>query len=169
MEKRTEQEVERLEREAPAPPPGPQRLVVSVDGARVPLRQGEWAEVKTLAVGSVNGRQPDGGVRTDDWSYFSRLADAKTFERLALRETDRRGLTTAERGAAVTDEAEWIQGFIDPHPPDAVRIPDFPHAAQRVSDPFGDFGRGEGVGGGATDPAEGGGARAAFVREGSGV
>jgi len=35
--------------------------------------------------------------------------------------------------AAVTDGAEWVQGFIDLHRPDAVRILDFPHAAQRLA------------------------------------
>ena len=44
-------EAERILREYPVAPPGPARLVFSADGAMVPLRQGEWAEVRTLAVG----------------------------------------------------------------------------------------------------------------------
>jgi hypothetical protein len=35
---------------------------------------------------------------------------------------------------AVTDGADWLQGFIDLHRSDAVRILDFPHAAEHVSD-----------------------------------
>src|SRR5215471_835429 len=31
----------------------PVRLVVSADGALVPLRKGEWAEVRTVAIGEV--------------------------------------------------------------------------------------------------------------------
>lgn len=42
-------EVERLERELPAAPQGPDVLQLSVDGAMVPLLHKEWAEVKTLA------------------------------------------------------------------------------------------------------------------------
>lgn len=115
-----EEEVERLETERPAPPPGPDRLVVSVDGAMVPLRGGEWAEVRTLAVGCMEDGE-DGEERTPndappsvppastrDWSYFSRLTDAESFGRLAMWETDRRGVTTARRVAAITDGAEWI-------------------------------------------------------------
>ena len=46
-------EVVRLERELPAPPPGPAQQFLSVDGAMVPLVGGEWAEVKTLVLGEV--------------------------------------------------------------------------------------------------------------------
>jgi hypothetical protein len=50
-----------------------------------------------------------------------------------LVETHRRGLKTAQQVAAVTDAAEWIQTVIELHRPDATRILDFPHAAQRIS------------------------------------
>lgn len=43
----------RLERELPAPPPGPAVQQVSADGAMVPLVGGDWAAVKTLAVGTL--------------------------------------------------------------------------------------------------------------------
>jgi hypothetical protein len=33
----------------------------------------------------------------------------------------------------VTDGADWLQGFIDLHRSDAVRILDFPHEASHVS------------------------------------
>lgn len=64
-------------------------------------------------------------------SYFSRLADADTFSRLALVETQWRGVESARRVAAVSDGAEWEQGFIDMHRPDAVRILDLPDAVER--------------------------------------
>ena len=66
-------------------------------------------------------------------SYFSRLADAETFGRLATVETHRRGVETAGVVAAVVDGAEWCQGFIDLHRPDAVRILDFPHGAEYLA------------------------------------
>ena len=128
-------EVERIERTVPPAPNGATKQMFSVAGAMVPLVKGEWAEVKTLVVGEVSAEvQTDGSqiVHTQQLSYFSRLTDADSFNRLALVETHRRGLENAPQVAAVVDGAEWIQGFIDTHRPDAVRILDFPHAAQRV-------------------------------------
>ena len=130
------QEVERLERETPLPPAGPAKQFLSVDGANVPLVGVEWAEVKTLVIGEVLPpvqRRGEMVVETQNLSYFSRLTDSDTFQRLALVETHRRGVERAGQVAAVTDGAEWIQKFIDFHCPDAVRILDFPHAAERVA------------------------------------
>ena len=45
-------EVERLERERPAAPAGATLQYMSA-GAMVPLAGGQWAEVKTLAIGGV--------------------------------------------------------------------------------------------------------------------
>jgi len=130
--------VERLERHLPAPPTGPAVLQVSVDGAMVPLRgKGEWAEVKTLALGEVQppvvNRDGEREVPVTALSYFSRLADAETFGRLATVETHRRGVETAGTVCGVVDGAEWCQGFLDLHRPDAVRILDFPHAAEYLT------------------------------------
>ncbi len=127
-------EVDRLLCEYPASPPGPSRLVFSADGAMVPLRQGQWAEVRTLAIGEPHLPDPDGDVHTHTLSYFSRLTDAETFGRLALSEIYRRGVLTAPEVAAVMDGAEWLQGFIDLHCERAVRILDFAHAAQRIAE-----------------------------------
>jgi hypothetical protein len=126
-----ERQVERLEREAP---PGPAKQL-SVDGARVPRVGGEWAEVKTLAVGEVEPPVQHKGetvIRTRDMTYFSRLTDSNTFQRLALVETHRRGVETAGAVGAVTDGSEWCQSLVDFHRPDAVRILDFPHAGEHL-------------------------------------
>jgi len=130
-----EQAVDRLEREMPPAPQGPDKQFLSVDGAMVPLVGGEWAEVKTLAVGEVAPPVQHKGetvIQTGAMSYFSRLAEAKTFQRLALVETHRRGVETAGQVVAVTDGSEWCQSFVDFHRPDAVRILDFPHAGERL-------------------------------------
>lgn len=123
--------VEALEADLPAAPIGPAVQQLSVDGAMVPLVRGEWAEVKMLAIGEVT-RTPTGAVQTTALSYFSRLSDAQQFTRWARLETERRGTETAGIVCAVSDGAEWLQHFVDHHRPDAVRILDFPHAAQRV-------------------------------------
>jgi hypothetical protein len=128
-------EVERIERDWPEIEAGPDKLVLSADGAMVPLLAGEWAEVKTLVVGEVGETIERAGeqvVPTHSLSYFSRLSDAETFQRLTLAELHRRRLETAAQVAAVSDGAEWIQGFLDYQCPEVVRILDFPHAAQRI-------------------------------------
>jgi hypothetical protein len=134
-----EAEVARLEQEWPLPPVAPERLVVSVDGAMVPLRGGEWAEMKLVSVGEPEPESRAGegplaaGVRLRQLSYFARVSDAETFGRQALGELHRRGLERARAVAAVQDGAVWLQGFMDFHRPDALRILDWPHAAQRLT------------------------------------
>lgn len=129
-------EVAQIERELPAPPAGPAQLFMSVDGAHVPLVGGEWAEVKTLVLGAVQPPQEVKGetvIRTAEPSYFSRLTDAETFQRLALVETQRRGVETAGAVGFVTDGSEWLPKFADHHRADAVRILDFPHAGEHLA------------------------------------
>ena len=122
----------RLREDLPEPPRGAKQAVISVDGAFVPLLGGEWAEVKTLVVGEVvhnEQREAD----TTHISSFSRLAEAESFSQQALVELHRRGVERAEAVCAVTDGAEWIQGFVDEHCPKAIRVLDFAHAAEYIS------------------------------------
>lgn len=128
-----EAEARRVLATAPPAPPGPAVQQVSVDGAMVPLVDGSWREVRTLAIGTVVPGRKAGGVRCTDCSYFSRLANAATFTDLAAGEIHRRGVETAGVVAGVVDGAAWCQSFLDAHRPDAVRILDFAHAAQRLS------------------------------------
>lgn len=122
-----------LERTLPDPPAGPAVQQLSVDGAMAPLVGGVWAEVKTLAIGTVR-TGGDGLPATTALSYFSRLTDAGTFGRLATAELHRRGTSTAGTVVAVTDGAVWCQGFLDLHRYDAVRILDFPHALEHLGE-----------------------------------
>ncbi len=128
-------ELERLERELPISPLGPGVQQLSVDGAMVPLLHKEWAEVKTLAVGTVHQRLKDGQMEphTEEISYFSRLADHLSFARFATVETHRRGTSRAGLVAGVVDGADWEQTFFDLHRPDAVRILDWGHSSAYVA------------------------------------
>ena len=128
-----EGEVERLKQEAPQAPGGAVKQLLSADGAMVHLVGGEWAEVKTLVMGEVT-RNKRGGVCTQRIFSFSRLADAERFVEAALVETHRRGLERAAKVCAVQDGAEWLQGLVDYHRADVVRILDFAHAASAISD-----------------------------------
>lgn len=122
---------------APTEPCGERnkKQAISADGAYVPLIKGEWAEVRTVAIGEVEAPAPDWSkqeVHVTHLSYFSRMTSAATFADLAEGEMRRRGVRLAKAVCAVTDGADWLQGFFDLHRPDAVRILDFPHAAEHL-------------------------------------
>jgi hypothetical protein len=131
------EEVERIEQELPPAPEGPEKMLLSVDGAMVPLVGGEWIEVKTLALGVIEEpvrEKDEWKVHASELSYFSRWMEAEKFGQAALGETHHRGLETAAQVVAVTDGAVWEQGFIDHHREDAARVLDFPHAAEHVAE-----------------------------------
>jgi len=128
-----EGEVERLKQEVPQASAGAEKQAMSGDGAFVHLVGGEWVEVKTLTIGEVT-RTKRGEVCMQQISSFSRLAEAACFAEAALVETHRRGLERATEVCAVQDGAEWLQGLVDYHRVDAMRILDFAHAASAVSD-----------------------------------
>jgi hypothetical protein len=118
----------------------PVKQVISTDGSYISLRGKVWTEVKTVLVGEVQEQtrpckqRPQQEVKTVKISYFSRMSDADTFIELATGELDRRGVFQAKAVGAVQDGAEWIQSLIDAHRVDAVRILDFYHAAQYLSE-----------------------------------
>ncbi len=113
-----------------------QRCVFSADGAMISLVHTQWAETRTVAIGELEEQ-----LTTDDkheihvghLSYFSRLADASTFLDLAEVEMRRRKVKEAKQVCAVMDGADWLQVFTDRHRPDALRILDFPHAAEHTT------------------------------------
>ena len=112
-------------------------MAMSADGAMVHIRGHGWQEVKTLVIGQVKSvqataRKRDQHRRTNDHTVFSRLADAETFTELCTEEISRRGIDQARAVCAVQDGAVWLQGFVDEHRHDAVRILDFAHASEYV-------------------------------------
>lgn len=131
-------EQQRLEQEATRATARPEKLLLSTDGAMVPLVGGEWAEVRTLVIGAVGEPKENGPsgprVPCTDLSYFSRLLPSEEFVTAAYPEIHRRGVENARAVAAVNDGAEWCQTFVQFHRPDARRILDFAHAAQRVAE-----------------------------------
>jgi len=116
--------------------PAAERLAMSSDGSMVPLVGGVWAEVKVVAIGQVERRTHKGEeeIVTSQLSYFARLADAATFADQASGELRRRGIERAKEVCAIQDGAEWIQGFVQGHRHDALRILDFAHAASYVDE-----------------------------------
>jgi len=116
------------------------KQVVSSDGSYIRLRGKVFAEVKTAVVGEVqenskrSSSRPDQEVKMTNITYFSRMTDAQTFTELASGEIARRGIFQAKKVGGVSDGAEWIQHFIDAYREDAVRILDFYHVRQYLSD-----------------------------------
>lgn len=106
------------------PLPPDQAAILELDGAMVPLVHGEWAEARTLVIGS------QAGDTTTALSYVSQLAPAAVFSRTVLGELVRRGVD-AHPGpvVALSDGAVWIQDLLDLHCPRAVRVLDVMHAA----------------------------------------
>jgi hypothetical protein len=124
--------VEALERRPPPASADPAVLQLSADGAMISLVGRQWVEVTTLAIGAIV-QDAAGQAHAQELSYFSRRTDHATFRRLALVETDRRGVATAPTVVAVMDGADWLQGFVDFHRQDAVRVLDFPHAVEYLT------------------------------------
>jgi hypothetical protein len=116
------------------------RQAISSDGSYIRLRGKVYAEVKTAVVGEIqeNTRRlkhrSDQEVKMTNLTYFSRMVNSATFTELATGEIARRGFFQTKQVCAVSDGAEWIQHFIDAHRADAVRILDFYHAAEYISD-----------------------------------
>jgi hypothetical protein len=119
---------------------------MGADGAMVPLVGGEWGEVKLLSLGEPlpGGASAEASAETPGetpgetapkvgrLSYFARLSSAEVFTTQAWGELHRRGVDGATAVAAIQDGAPWLQGFVDLHRPDAVRILDWPHAAEHL-------------------------------------
>jgi hypothetical protein len=97
------------------------KLILSADGAMVPLVHGQWAEVKTLVIGEVPAGQQGEPVTSTHLSYFSRMSAASVFAEQATVETMRRGVAEAAQVCAVMDGAEWIDGLVDLHRLNASR------------------------------------------------
>jgi len=135
-EQMQKEEMERLERDMPEPASGAEKMQLSADGTMIPLLHGVWAEGRTLVIGEVQPAVQEKGewvVHTRNLSYFSRKVSAQEFQRLALVEMHRRGVEKAQDVAAVMDGADWEQGFVDFHCPQAIRILDFAHAAEHIN------------------------------------
>lgn len=123
-------EAERIRATLPPTPPGASRQQVSVDGAMVPVVGGEWREVKTLVIGDLDGGTPG---HAGQLSYVSRVLEADRFAEVATAELHRRGTFAAREVVGVADGAAWCQQFYAYHLPHAIRILDFPHAAEQLS------------------------------------
>jgi hypothetical protein len=128
-----DRDLARLERELPAVPAGPARQQISADGAMVPLVHGEWAEVRTTAIGTLATQEAADAIHAQEITYFSRLCTAHDFIRQTALPLHERGIAQAETVVAVVDGAEWLQEWIDAHCPNAIRILDFPHAVEYLS------------------------------------
>jgi hypothetical protein len=123
---------QQLRQTAPDGPEGPPVQQLSADGAMVPLIRGEWAEVRTIVLGTV---ELTGGLDPHATSlrYFSRLCSAARFTEWAELPLYEAGTAQAGTVLAIQDGATWLSQLVDAHCPDAVPILDFAHAAEHVA------------------------------------
>ena len=79
-----------------------------------------------VALGEVQRRRrkDEEEIVTTTLTYFARLANAAPFADQASAELRRRGIERAKEVCAIQAGAEWIQGFVQGHRPDALRILD---------------------------------------------
>jgi hypothetical protein len=112
----------------------PDMAQLSVDATKVPLVGGGWTDVKLAAFAEVvsggpaeTGRPAAAAVRL---SYVARGEAAGQFGPTISVAPPRRGLDAARVVVSPHDGAAWIQGNLDLVAPQAVRIRDFPHAAE---------------------------------------
>lgn len=122
----------RLLREASDGPAGPPVQQLSADGAMVPLTGGQWAEARTIVLGTVEVGE-DGVPHTRNLRYFSRLCSASAFIDWVSLPLHEAGTAQAGTVVAVQDGAAWLMDLLDAHCPDAIRILDFPHAAEHLA------------------------------------
>lgn len=103
-------------------------LQLSLDGSMVHLRAEGWREAKLAAIGARAETGPLTAL-----TYTATLGTADAFGDEALGELGRRGVPQATDVVTVNDGAEWIQGFVDLHCPQAHRVLDFAHAAEYLA------------------------------------
>ena len=106
-----------------------ERMMLSVDAAKIHTTTGEWRDAKTLTIAEVD---EDGETHSN--SYFTRVAEHTEFARQAQVETCRRQIAKSTAVCAVNDGAEWIPPVIDALRPDAERILDFYHGAEHLAE-----------------------------------
>jgi hypothetical protein len=108
-------------------PAAPARVQLSLDATKVPLVGGAWTDVKLAAFADL---APDGTAT--NLSYVARWEPAERFGGSITPEAQRRGVDEARLVVSPNDGAEWIQGNLDLVAHRAVRILDFPHAAEHL-------------------------------------
>lgn len=106
------------------------RIMLSLDAAKVQTTSGDWRDVKTMTIAEV---QADG--ETSNNSYFSRMCEYTVFTKDVQVEIKRRQVKLSRQACAPSDGGEWIPPVIDECRPDAVRILDFYHAAEHLATP----------------------------------
>lgn len=125
--------------------PAPKLLVITADGGRVHIRNGEpkerWKEDKIGVVyDAVAQPQADAdwgeyeGAKAQRKTYAASMENWESFGWMLCVEAERRGYAKAHTKLFLADGALSIREMKCLHFPDAVFILDWAHAAQHVSD-----------------------------------
>lgn len=117
----------------------PAVLQVRLDATTVPLVGGGWTDVQLAVFADLAPGAPGaaGGptLVPQTTSYVARWEPAAQCGPTITLEAQRRGIDEAAMMEVVVspnDGAEWIQGTLDLIAPQAIRVLDFPHAAEHL-------------------------------------
>jgi hypothetical protein len=141
---RREQELQKMKKPNYQPPCKANEhelLVVGLDGGRVQTRQKSedgtrWREDKVVTVSSYicGTHTKDAEPQKLVTSHLATMEGVDHFGRLARLEAERRGIRNAQQVLVMGDGATWIDGVAEKHFPHAVRIVDWYHATEHLSD-----------------------------------
>jgi hypothetical protein len=123
-----------------APPPGPARLYVQIDGTMVHERDGGQMECKVGIAYSQRAQVSRNRIALLDKRSYASFDDAATFgERFWVR-CATAGAATAQQIVFVSDGAEWIHTLQRAYFPGALVILDPWHLEQRLRELWGEAG-----------------------------
>lgn len=115
-------------------PPAPRTFIVEMDGVQVGLQDGTWQEVKCGVVYELSQRVE---IQRRRWELLQRhrcalRGEVGEFRRRLWGLCLRAGLREQDRVVVLGDGAEWIDQTVAWLFPQALRILDYYHAAERV-------------------------------------
>jgi hypothetical protein len=110
----------------------PDRLYIAIDGAHVPMRQGDWREAKTGVVYETQERGEKVSIKNPE--YVATLEKVCSFAGKVYARAFDRGVENAKEVVTLGDGAAWIWKSFAHHYPDAVQILDFYHACEHLNE-----------------------------------
>jgi hypothetical protein len=121
-------------RQARGPQCAPRTFIVEMDGVQLGLQDGRWQEVKCGVVYELNQRVE---IQSGRWELLQRWrcalrGEVGEFRRRLWALSLRAGLGAQDRIVVLGDGAEWIDQTAAWLFPQALRILDYYHAAERI-------------------------------------
>lgn len=112
----------------------PKTWILEIDGKRVGLQDGSWREVKVGVIYELGARiEPsEGRHELLKREIVARRCDWQEFIAQFWAAMQRCGIAAGDRLVAIADGAEWIESVFEFVAPNAERIRDYYHVAEKV-------------------------------------